>query len=189
MQPARVAQLPVRLQGHRQQLRGRGDAPDAGRAATGARTAASISTTSASRRRCSRFRACIGADPMLGVEMASTGEVGCFGDDVHEALLHALIATGFRFPTKGVLLSLGPIARQVLVRRRGAGDRRGAEAPDLRHARHRGSAALSGYAVHVGGQTSRRAAPARCKPSTRARSISSSTSPSSTTSSVAPMAT
>jgi carbamoyl-phosphate synthase large subunit len=46
---------------------------------------------------------------MLGVEMASTGEVGCFGDDVHEALLHALLATGFRFPKKGVLLSLGPI--------------------------------------------------------------------------------
>ncbi len=50
-----------------------------------------------------------GADPMLGVEMASTGEVGCFGDDLHEALLHAMLATGFHFPTKGVLLSLGPI--------------------------------------------------------------------------------
>jgi carbamoyl-phosphate synthase large subunit len=46
---------------------------------------------------------------MLGVEMASTGEVGCFGDDQHEALLHALLATGFRFPTRGVLLSLGPL--------------------------------------------------------------------------------
>lgn len=50
-----------------------------------------------------------GADPMLGVEMASTGEVGCFGDDLHEAFLHAMVASGFRFPTKGVLLSLGPI--------------------------------------------------------------------------------
>ncbi len=50
-----------------------------------------------------------GADPMLGVEMASTGEVGCFGDDLHEALLHAMLATGFHFPSKGVLLSLGPI--------------------------------------------------------------------------------
>jgi carbamoyl-phosphate synthase large subunit len=50
-----------------------------------------------------------GADPMLGVEMASTGEVGCFGDDLHEALLHAMVASGFRFPSKGVLLSLGPI--------------------------------------------------------------------------------
>ncbi len=50
-----------------------------------------------------------GADPILGVEMASTGEVGCFGDDLHEALLHAMHATGFRFPTKGVLLSLGKV--------------------------------------------------------------------------------
>ena len=50
-----------------------------------------------------------GADPMLGVEMASTGEVGCFGDDLHEAMLHAMVASGFRFPRKGVLLSLGPI--------------------------------------------------------------------------------
>ena len=55
------------------------------------------------------FSRLVGADPLLGVEMASTGEVGCFGDDVHEALLHSLIATGFRFPKKGVLLSLGPI--------------------------------------------------------------------------------
>ncbi len=54
------------------------------------------------------FSRLVGADPMLGVEMASTGEVGCFGDDQHEALLHALIATGFRLPKKGVLLSTGP---------------------------------------------------------------------------------
>jgi carbamoyl-phosphate synthase large subunit len=49
-----------------------------------------------------------GADPMLGVEMASTGEVGCIGADLHEALLHGLLASGFRFPHRGVLLSLGP---------------------------------------------------------------------------------
>jgi carbamoyl-phosphate synthase large subunit len=55
------------------------------------------------------FSRLVGADPMLGVEMASTGEVGCFGDDIHEALLHALLATGFRLPKKGVLLSLGPV--------------------------------------------------------------------------------
>jgi carbamoyl-phosphate synthase large subunit len=55
------------------------------------------------------FSRLVGADPMLGVEMASTGEVGCFGDDLHEALLHSLIATGFRIPEKGVLLSLGPL--------------------------------------------------------------------------------
>ena len=55
------------------------------------------------------FSRLVGADPMLGVEMASTGEVGCFGDDLNEALLHALLATGFRVPKKGVLLSLGPL--------------------------------------------------------------------------------
>jgi carbamoyl-phosphate synthase large subunit len=40
--------------------------------------------------------------------MASTGEVGCFGDDGDEALLQALAATGFRPHRRGVLLSLGP---------------------------------------------------------------------------------
>ena len=51
-----------------------------------------------------------GVDPMLGVEMASTGEVGCLGGDQHEALLQSLSATGFRLPKRGVLLSLGPLA-------------------------------------------------------------------------------
>ncbi|MSP61787.1 MAG: carbamoyl-phosphate synthase (glutamine-hydrolyzing) large subunit [Myxococcales bacterium] len=55
------------------------------------------------------FRRLHGADPVLGVEMASTGEVACFGDDADEALLKAMMATGFHFPKKGVLLSLGPI--------------------------------------------------------------------------------
>jgi carbamoyl-phosphate synthase large subunit len=54
------------------------------------------------------FSRLAGADPTLGVEMASTGEVGCFGNDLNEALLKALLATGFKFPSKGVLLSLGP---------------------------------------------------------------------------------
>jgi carbamoyl-phosphate synthase large subunit len=55
------------------------------------------------------FSRLVGADPMLGVEMMSTGEVGCLGRDLHEALQHALLATGMRFPRKGVLLSLGPV--------------------------------------------------------------------------------
>ncbi len=55
------------------------------------------------------FDRLIEADPILGVEMASTGEVGCFGEDLHEALLHAMIGTGFKFPTQGVILSLGPV--------------------------------------------------------------------------------
>ncbi|MGB5697451.1 MAG: carbamoyl-phosphate synthase large subunit, partial [Polyangiales bacterium] len=56
------------------------------------------------------FSRILGADPMIGVEMTSTGEVGCLGADLDEALLHGLLATGFRFPTAGVLVSLGPIA-------------------------------------------------------------------------------
>ena len=47
---------------------------------------------------------------MLGVEMLSTGEVGCLGRDLHEALQHGLLAVGMKFPCKGVLLSLGPVA-------------------------------------------------------------------------------
>jgi carbamoyl-phosphate synthase large subunit len=50
-----------------------------------------------------------GADPALGVEMTSTGEVACLGDDFHEAFLKALQAVGFRFPIKKVLLSTGRI--------------------------------------------------------------------------------
>ena len=44
---------------------------------------------------------------MLGVEMASTGEVACLGEDVHEAYLKAILATGFSLPRKNVLLSIG----------------------------------------------------------------------------------
>lgn len=50
-----------------------------------------------------------GADPTLGVEMASTGEVGCLGDDFSEAFLKAMISVGYRLPVRSVLLSLGPI--------------------------------------------------------------------------------
>jgi carbamoyl-phosphate synthase large subunit len=50
-----------------------------------------------------------GADPVLGVEMASTGEVGCLGDDFEEAFLKALLSVGFRLPVKRALLSTGPI--------------------------------------------------------------------------------
>ena len=50
-----------------------------------------------------------GADPLLGVEMASTGEVACIGRDIHEALLKSLLSVGFRLPQKGILISAGPI--------------------------------------------------------------------------------
>lgn len=48
-----------------------------------------------------------GADPILRVEMASTGEVGCLGRDVEEAFLKAILSTGFKWPKKAVLISLG----------------------------------------------------------------------------------
>ena len=48
-----------------------------------------------------------GADPVLGVEMASTGEVACFGRDRYEAYLKALMSTGFRLPKQNILLSIG----------------------------------------------------------------------------------
>jgi len=48
-----------------------------------------------------------GADPVLGVDMASTGEVGCLGIDTDEAILKAMLAVGQRIPTKSVLLSTG----------------------------------------------------------------------------------
>jgi len=49
-----------------------------------------------------------GADPTLGVEMSSTGEVACFGMDSHEAFLQSMLATGFKLPTKdrSILLSI-----------------------------------------------------------------------------------
>jgi carbamoyl-phosphate synthase large subunit len=53
------------------------------------------------------------ADPVLGVDMSSTGEVGCLGDDLHEALLNALIATGYRMPKKNILISSGGVKGKV----------------------------------------------------------------------------
>lgn len=50
-----------------------------------------------------------GADPTLGVEMSSTGEVACLGDDFEEAFLKALLAVGYRVPVRDVLLSTGPV--------------------------------------------------------------------------------
>ncbi|KAG5513884.1 hypothetical protein PMAC_000506 [Pneumocystis sp. 'macacae'] len=48
-----------------------------------------------------------GADPVLGVEMASTGEVASFGKDKYEAYLKALVSTGIQLPKKNILLSIG----------------------------------------------------------------------------------
>jgi carbamoyl-phosphate synthase large subunit len=54
-----------------------------------------------------------GADPVLGVEMASTGEVGCLGDDFEEAFLKALLSVGFKLPIRNVLVSTGPIEQKA----------------------------------------------------------------------------
>lgn len=54
-----------------------------------------------------------GADPVLGVDMASTGEVGCIGDDTSEAILKAMISVGHHVPTKGVLFSNGDMKQKV----------------------------------------------------------------------------
>mgnify|MGYP001443768706 CR=1 FL=1 len=59
------------------------------------------------------FTRLIGADPTLGVEMSSTGEVGCLGDDFDEAFLKALLSVGNRLPVKNVLLSTGPIEQKA----------------------------------------------------------------------------
>jgi len=54
------------------------------------------------------------ADPVLGVDMSSTGEVGCLGDDLNEAMLNALIATGYKLPVKkSILLSSGGVKGKV----------------------------------------------------------------------------
>ena len=50
-----------------------------------------------------------GSDPVLDVEMTSTGEVACLGDDFDEAFLKSLLSVGFELPKKGVLLSTGPL--------------------------------------------------------------------------------
>ena len=54
-----------------------------------------------------------GADPVLGVDMSSTGEVGCLGDDSPEALLKAMMAVGYTVPRHAVLMSSGTIRHKV----------------------------------------------------------------------------
>ena len=53
------------------------------------------------------------ADPVLGVDMSSTGEVGCLGNDFNEALMNALLSVGFKVPEKGVLVSSGDAKGKV----------------------------------------------------------------------------
>ncbi len=53
------------------------------------------------------------ADPVLGVEMVSTGEVGCIGDNYYEAILKAMMSVGYSIPEKGVLFSSGPTRSKI----------------------------------------------------------------------------
>ncbi len=54
-----------------------------------------------------------GADPVLGVEMSSTGEVACIGEDFEDAFLKSLISVGFKLPMRNVLLSTGPVEHKA----------------------------------------------------------------------------
>jgi len=54
------------------------------------------------------FARLLNTDPVLGVDMSSTGEVGCIGENFYEALLKAMLSVGYKFPEKNVLISSGP---------------------------------------------------------------------------------
>ncbi|SFQ64946.1 carbamoyl-phosphate synthase (glutamine-hydrolyzing) large subunit [Hymenobacter arizonensis] len=56
-----------------------------------------------------------GADPVLRVDMVSTGEVGCLGDTAEEALLKAMLSVGYKIPQQSVLISGGPIISKVAL--------------------------------------------------------------------------
>ncbi len=53
------------------------------------------------------------ADPILGVDMASTGEVGCIGENFYEAILTSMLSVGYTIPKKNILLSTGPMRSKI----------------------------------------------------------------------------
>jgi carbamoyl-phosphate synthase large subunit len=53
------------------------------------------------------------ADPVLGVDMSSTGEVGCIGENFYETILKAMLSVGYTIPEKNILLSTGPMRSKV----------------------------------------------------------------------------
>lgn len=59
------------------------------------------------------FARLLNADPVSGVDMASTGEVGCIGDDFNEALLNAMLSVGYHIPKKGIMISSGGAKSKV----------------------------------------------------------------------------
>ena len=59
------------------------------------------------------FSRLLNADPVLGVDMASTGEVGCIGDNYYDAVLQSMLAVGYKLPEKNILISSGPLRSKV----------------------------------------------------------------------------
>jgi carbamoyl-phosphate synthase large subunit len=59
------------------------------------------------------FARLLNADPVLGVDMASTGEVGCIGENYYEAILKAMLSVGYRIPIKNILISSGPSRSKI----------------------------------------------------------------------------
>ncbi len=59
------------------------------------------------------FHRLLNADPVLGVDMSSTGEVGCIGENFYEALLKSMLSVGYRIPKKTILISSGPVRGKI----------------------------------------------------------------------------
>ena len=59
------------------------------------------------------FHRLLNADPVLGVDMSSTGEVGCIGDNYYAAMLKAMLSVGYRIPKKNIFISSGPTRSKV----------------------------------------------------------------------------
>jgi carbamoyl-phosphate synthase large subunit len=59
------------------------------------------------------FARLLNADPVMGVDMASTGEVGCIGESYYEAILKAMLSVGYNFPKKNILFSSGPSRSKI----------------------------------------------------------------------------
>ncbi|MCE1198806.1 MAG: carbamoyl-phosphate synthase (glutamine-hydrolyzing) large subunit [Marinilabiliales bacterium] len=59
------------------------------------------------------FHRLLNADPVLGVDMASTGEVGCIGENFYEALLKSMLSVGYKIPKQNILISSGPVRGKI----------------------------------------------------------------------------
>ena len=59
------------------------------------------------------FHRLLNADPVLGVDMASTGEVACIGENFYEAILKSMLSVGYRIPKKSILISSGPARGKI----------------------------------------------------------------------------